>query len=689
MHPITLPERRTKRMRLLAFAIFGCAGLFATHESVAQKVIYIEEADILFRRALDKYNHSYYDDAIVIFDGLLQDFPVNQKTTAAFIMKAKALFRSGNLVEADRTLKLFLTQFPKSRYRPDANYSLGLVYLTIHRYEEAASQFLAAWEEARALRISIRVEDHFQEALERTIETYLDDAELAALRMRSTTDDAGAFLCLKEAEKFLSKANISAAGRALDTLKLRYPGHRFVDREAALSLRVVDRSHVVLGVLLPLLKNHPPSALKEIGEEVYRGVQFALDEYLESSETMVKVSLDVRDTEKDPVIGARQARSLIEEPDVIAILGPVFSNVATSTVGMVNIYDVPLLTPTANTNGLAATGPYIFQANPDYENRGRASAVNAIRNLGLKTFAVVAPEDGVGKMMAEGFLKEVLLLGGEVVGTQWYTRGTTDLKNQLSTLRRAGMMRSAAPIISFEGRLNQGDIAKLVQLGVPRARLDSMIAHQVLVSGIDLLGPNARLLIDSLEITAIYDDPRIDSLMYPVTSIDAVYAPISSAGEIGVLSSQLVYFNFQAQILGSGEWENLFELDANKRYCKNVIFESDYYVDEQSTAYSGFSNRFFEKYKKHPGKNSLYGYDSARLLLMLIHNGATTRQALQVALSTVNDMPGLHSRIGLSERRVNSWLHIMQYNGETIQHIAEVNVNLPVQEDEVHGTGQF
>ncbi|HEX9656876.1 MAG TPA: ABC transporter substrate-binding protein [Bacteroidota bacterium] len=676
-------------MKVLATTVIGLLLLIATHESVAQKVTYIEEADVLFRRALDKYNHSYYEDAISMFDGLLQDFPVNQKTTAASIMRAKALLRNGNLVEADRALKLFLTQFPNSMYRPDANYSLGLIYVKIQRYQEAASQFLAAWEEARTLRISIRVEDHFQEALERTIETHLDDAELANLRTRSTSDDSGALLTLKEAEKFLSEGNLSAAGRALDTLKLRYAGHRFVDREAALSIRVVDRSHVVLGVLLPLLKNHPPSALKEIGEEVFRGVQFALDDYLQSSDTKVKVSIDVRDTEKDPVIGAQQARSLIENPDVIGILGPVFSNVATSTVGMVNIYDVPLLTPTANTNGLAATGRYIFQANPDYENRGRASAVNAVRNLGLKNFAVVAPEEGVGKMMAEGFLREILLLGGEIIGTQWYTRGTTDLKNQLSTLRRAGMMHSAAPIISFEGRLNQGDIAKLIQLGVPRARLDSMIAHQVVVNGKDLLGPNAKELIDSLEITAKYDDPRIDSLIYPVTSVDAVYAPINSSGEIGVLSSQLVYFNFQTQILGSGEWENLVELDANKRYCKNVIFESDYYVNEQSTAYTRFYNQFLEQYKKPPGKNSLYGYDSARLLLTLIHNGATTRQALQNALSSVDNVPGLHSRIGLAERRVNSWLHIMQYNGETIQHMAEVNVNLPVQKDEVDGTKQF
>jgi len=676
-------------MKIGLTTFLGLVLLLAVHESAAQTVTYNEEADVLFRRALDKYNHSYYEDAISMFDGLLRDFPVNQKTSAAYIMKAKALLRSGNLVEADRTLKLFLTQFPNSRYHPDANYSLGLIYLKIQRYQEAAAQFLTAWEEARSLKISIRVEDHFQEALERTIDAYPDDAELSVLRARSATDDAGAFLCLKEAEKLLAKRNISAAGRALDTLKQRYPGHRFADREAALSLRLADRSHVVLGVLLPLLKNHPPSALKEIGEEVYRGVQFALDEYLQSSETKVKVSLDVRDTEKDPVIGAQQARSLIENPDVIGILGPVFSNVATSTVGMVNIYDVPLLTPTANTNGLAGTGRYIFQANPDYENRGRASAVNAMRNLGLKTFAVVAPEDGVGKMMAEGFLKELLLLGGEIIGTQWYTRGTTDLKNQLSTLRRAGMMHAAPPIISFEGRLNQGDIAKLIQLGVPRGRLDSMIAHQVVVSGNDLLGPNAKLLIDSLEITATYDDPRIDSLIYPVTSIDAIYAPINSSGEIGVLSSQLVYFNFRTQILGSGEWENLFELDANKRYCKNVIFESDYHVEETSTAYTRFYNQFFEQHKKGPGRNSLYGYDSARLLLMLIHNGATSRQALQVALSSVNDIPGLHSRIGLSERRVNSWLHIMQYDGETIQHVTEVNVNLPLPKDEIDGTEQF
>jgi hypothetical protein len=75
-----------------------------------------------------------------------------------------------------------------------------------------------------------------------------------------------------------------------------------------------------------------------------------------------------------------------------------------------------------------------------------------------------------------------------------------------------------------------------------------------------------------------------------------------------------------------------------------------------------------------PGRYALYGYDTARLMFELIGRGAATREALARALSGVSDYHGIHSRMGFSARRVNPWISIMRYGGETVSRVDEIRV---------------
>jgi hypothetical protein len=236
------------------------------------------------------------------------------------------------------------------------------------------------------------------------------------------------------------------------------------------------------------------------------------------------------------------------------------------------------------------------------------------------------------------------------------------------------MLLSAEPLISFAGKVRPQDIMKLVSLGIPLKRVDSLMNRGAVMSAAALLGPRGKSIMDSLNIRMTYDESKFDSLEYPVTGIQAIYLPISSPGEIGVVSSQIIYFHFETQLLGSGEWNSFAELDANKRYCRGVIFESDVYIDSASASYSAFSNGYMEKFKKRPTKNSLYGYDAASVVLAAIRTGAGSRDALARALSMVHDFQGLRSKIGFSRGRVNCWLPILQFDGDAVQRLDEMKV---------------
>ena len=154
--------------------------------------------------------------------------------------------------------------------------------------------------------------------------------------------------------------------------------------------------------------------------------------------------------------------------------------------------------------------------------------------------------------------------------------------------------------------------------------------------------------------------PYLDSLQYPVSSIDVIFCPISNSHEIGVLSSQLAFYNINATILGSGEWYDANELDLNKRYTDGVIFGSDRWVERNDQ-----TNRILSKYAQRFGRtiseNVMFGYDVMTLIIHQFKDGALTRDQLADALKKVNEFTGIRNTISLTKDRVNSSIHILEY----------------------------
>jgi ABC-type branched-subunit amino acid transport system substrate-binding protein len=430
---------------------------------------------------------------------------------------------------------------------------------------------------------------------------------------------------------------------------------------------------VKIAALLPLVRSGPPSASKEVAEDVYDGIVYALERYGPGGDGQVKVTLETRDTERNPDLAGRFARDLASDRRVIAIIGPIFSNTTSAAAAVAQTEGVTLVSPTANANGIAATGQYVFQANPDYTTRGRAMARYAILEKGFRTVATLAPQDTYGRLLAEAFCREAEDLGAKVVGREWYAKGTTDLKEQLTSLRRAAMMENADPMVSF-AKVKTTEVMKLLDRGVPKKRIDSLMSAGAMIKATDLLGPNGRMALDSMGIPPVYDLTMLDSLQFPATGIQALYLPIRNADEVGVVAAQTVYYNLQTQMLGSGEWNDITELSEHRRYCTGLVFDADTYVDTAGDLYREFAAGFAARFKKSPSQNALFGYDTAELILLQIRNGAASRPALARALSQVKDYQGLHSRIGFGQNRVNSWLSIMQFDGKSVKKIDEIGM---------------
>ncbi len=657
--------RASGALRGLVLALLVLGGVARAQEN--------QSADaVLFAQGLSQFQREQFREAADAFGSIAKSYPGSPRISAALIMRGKALFWLRENMESAREVRRLLADFPESRFRSDAHYILGSIYRRIGRYDDALAEVVQAWEV-----IPKPEPPRLAEDIVGAVDTLAGRGGAARTRLReliasTSSEECRAFLWLKIVENEAKAENTLAARLALDTLIRLHPALEKHPRIAAVRETITERSDVRIGALLPLLEKGDPSATREIGQQVYEGIQFAVDRYRSESQHAVSITLVTRDTERDPLTAMRGVQELASEKDLVGIIGPVFSSTAVTAAREAQILGVPLITPTANANGIASVGPFVFQANPDYETRGKAMARYAVLHAGLNRVAVLAPSDSYGKFLANAFLEEAKRLGAQVIASEWYERGASDLKAQLVSIRKAGMRAGADPLVNFGGKKKLGELMKLVGLGVRVKTLDSLLSKGALVSATALVGPNAASRLDSLGIAVTYEDLYVDSLDIPVTSIDGLYMPISSPEEIGVVSSQMVYVNIQARMLGSGEWNSLLDLDANRRYCTGVVFEADSYPEALSVTDPQWMADFRAHFGKNPSKHTLYGYDTAELLLTALRQGATTRTALARFLAGVQDFQGRHARIGFSPARVNMWLPIVQFDGKNVVRIDEI-----------------
>ncbi len=629
------------------------------------------QASLLFDRALREYESGRFAQAAAAFDATVQADPSGARVTAALIMWGKSLYMIDENLQSARVVRTLLADHPDTRYAADAHYILGGIYRRIGRAEDAMAEVLRAWELMPQPEPPRLAEDIITIA-DTVASSGLSRAALQRFLAGTTNPERRAFLRMRIAENEAAAENTLAARLALDSLLAEFPIEASRPRVRALRNRLAERSDVHLGVLLPLMRNGDPTAAREIAQDVYDGIRYAVDRFTEDPDRRVNVTVVPFDTERDPVIAARGVRTLAADEKVVAIIGPVFSSSAVGAARAAEEAGVPLITPTANANGIAGVGPNVFQANPDYEMRGKAMAQYAIKTLGFKRVAVLAPSDSYGRFLAQAFADEVKRQGGQVLASEWYERKTSDMTKQLRAIRRAGLHAGSDPLISFGGKKRLGELMKLAGLGVPVKKLDSLMAKGATVSVASLVGPDAVPKLDSLGITVVYNDVYLDSLDIPVTTIDGLYLPIGTPEEIGIVTSQIVYFNLHAQLLGSGEWNALEELDANRRYCTGIVFESDSYADSILAGRGEWAAAYSAAMKRAPTKHTLYGYDTAGLLLSQFRAGSTTRAGLRRSLLDVNGYPGLHARIGFSAGRVNTWLPILQFDGRNVLRVDEI-----------------
>ncbi|SMO34661.1 ABC transporter substrate-binding protein [Gracilimonas mengyeensis] len=167
-----------------------------------------------------------------------------------------------------------------------------------------------------------------------------------------------------------------------------------------------------IGVALPEFDTN--SSEFEISQHLYFGIQLAVENF-NSENSNQKAFITYRNTQSDVRQASAVANDFVWNYDVDAVIGPLFSEVATEFARYAEQYEVPMISPLANSDSLNLDYNYTFQLNPTFAVQGRMMAEYAVERLGYDTLAVIAERGALGESSAQAFLDESRKRGAAVV----------------------------------------------------------------------------------------------------------------------------------------------------------------------------------------------------------------------------------------------------------------------------------
>lgn len=196
---------------------------------------------------------------------------------------------------------------------------------------------------------------------------------------------------------------IEAALRDSLTYASRYPFQKYSFAPTGMSYQI--------GVALPSFDMNSDNY--EIPQHLYFGIQTAVEEF-NANHPDKKAFINFSRTNVDSIQSEDILNHLVWNKDVDVVIGPLFSNVAKSFSELAEVYEVPVITPLANSDSLSIANNYMFQTNPTFAVQGKKMAQYAVNSLGLDTVAVLAEMDALGEASALAFRHEAERLGAFV-----------------------------------------------------------------------------------------------------------------------------------------------------------------------------------------------------------------------------------------------------------------------------------
>jgi ABC-type branched-subunit amino acid transport system substrate-binding protein len=640
----------------LAVAFFAttCGTLYA-------QIPFSQTDETNYSLGLQSYKQGDYSTAYQYFRLVMED-SINQRSAESLYYGSKCLFNLRRYQESISVIDTLLARFPTDEHKFEMLYELGADYYELGKYRSAGAQFVTTIDSAA----DQTVKDQAVASLRTLVDFNLTFDEVKSLFDQCRTRLSSVTIAISFARRAYFSDRIGAADTLLKQFIQSYPQPGYGSGEISKWIgriaddEVLSQAPVKIGALLPLQYGNG------VGDRLLLGIQLAIDDYNATAQT--KIGMVLKNYGNNLVSLFSDMRSLAEDDAVKVIIGPVFSSEVSTVVDIANSAKVPTITPTATQAGLIAGNSYVFQSNPNFKTRARAMADYAVNVLHIQKISVLSPSDTYGKGIAGYFVARLKELNITPISVVYFETGTTDLSQQIGKIKSDAASALNEPYVDFAG-LNKQQQLKLENYGIASSLVDSLEKSSGSVDAYDLFGQDPQRKADSLGIpitnrTVLGD---FDALR----SLGAIFIPLTSSKDIGVIGAQLAYYNVKTQLLGTDDWYDLNQLSNNDLYIDGVIFCSDTYFDTNSPAYRAASDSLSQISDVEFDRTISYGYDLTNMLLNAMKTGSDRSNIVNALKSETYS--GLHSAISFTSDNSNHYIHILQFKKGSVIDLGEVN----------------
>ena len=151
-----------------------------------------------------------------------------------------------------------------------------------------------------------------------------------------------------------------------------------------------------------------------------------------------KIEVRVYDNQSKPEEAAQAANRLINQDNVLLILGEVASSNSIAMAEKAQPAKVPMISNASTNPKVTEIGDYIFRVCFIDPFQGYVMAKFAHDNLKLNKVAVLRDlGSAYSQGLADVFERKFTEMGGKIVGRETYTKGSTDFRSQLTAIKRA------------------------------------------------------------------------------------------------------------------------------------------------------------------------------------------------------------------------------------------------------------
>lgn len=404
----TAPTRR-RPLGSRRFAV-GLLALIAA--GCSQRAVQLEDAPLPFRQAEDNFRLGNYDKAVrgyqVFLDSESSD-DYEELVPRAYYRMAMSEYRRGRYNECLAVLDRMERRLGDRQWaqvdalRGDAELARGNPISALRWWEEG--WVIASGEEKREAR------QHIVDALDR-----MDPSSLARARTVLTTEEM----------QSLVDARLRSSGTSVPpkttttTLPPIPPPGTSTGTESDPSPLGDDNvgPPPKVAVLLPLSGQYAT-----YGQRSLNGVKLAFGP---QADTLV-----VRDTQGEAGVARGALDELVNDPTIVAVIGPLRSKVAETVAPRAERAGLPMVV-LSQQEGIS--GRWVVQPAMTAERQAAELAEYSINGKGLRKFGILYPNDQYGIALSQAFRQQVEQRSGQVVGAVTYDPKQKEFSVELLSL---------------------------------------------------------------------------------------------------------------------------------------------------------------------------------------------------------------------------------------------------------------